>query len=623
MQNEKNKGKTALKGKRSSRDSYLEEIIAQTENDFEERRQERVLLERQWELNVNFLSGNQYCDLSAKGEILDEDKQFFWQTHRVYNHVAPVVETRLAKFARIKPTIFVRPQTDDDKAIERADTAERFINGVFDRVGVESVVSKVNSWSEACGTGFYKIVWDNLAGATLGQLDGKKVSEGDVKIIPVSPFEIFPDNLYAENLEDCLSIIHARAMPVKVVKEKYGVAIAGEDIGVFNLNKVGKATFNQDTAKATIKDSVIVIEKYEKPSSEYPNGRLITVAGGKLLYYGELPYKNGVNGQRTYPFVKQESITQAGSFFGSSIIERLIPVQRAFNAVKNRKHEFLNRLSMGIMTVEDGSIDTDELAEEGLKPGKVLVYRQGSKAPQIMDETTMPAEFSDEEQKLLNEFVTISGVPDVTSAANNVNVKSGVALELLVEQDNERLTPSAENIRKSFLELSRHIIRLYTQFTSGVRILRFQDEFGKTKVIYADKEHFSSDDVYLDGENEMLYSPSQRKDVIMRLYDSGLLADEDGRIRPAVREKLLMLLGYKDLDYSKGLSRLQEERAQEENEVIKKEGKEVEEIDDHQIHLDEHTRYVLCEYKSLTSEQKERLLAHVKAHKDKLNQKGE
>jgi hypothetical protein len=35
------------------------------------------------------------------------------------------------------------------------------------------------------------------------------------------------------------------------------------------------------------------------------------------------------------------------------------------------------------MLVEDGSVDVDDLCEEGLAPGKVLVYRQGSNAPAI------------------------------------------------------------------------------------------------------------------------------------------------------------------------------------------------------------------------------------------------
>jgi hypothetical protein len=620
---QKQERKTQLKGKKTDREKFIEELISQTENDFEQRRKERLQQERQWELNINFLTGNQYCDVNSNGEIYGEDKTFFWQNRRVFNHIAPVIETRLAKFSRITPTVFVRPKSDDDSDIEKANLAEKFIDGVFKRSNLEEIVRKVNTWSEACGTAFYKIVWDNQAGNQVGELDGEMIYEGDVKILSVSPFEIFPDSLYTENIQDCLSIIHARAMPVEIIKQKYGVSVVGEDIGVFNLNKVGKVNFNKDSANSTLKNSAIVIEKYEKPTSEYPNGRLITVSNGKLLYYGELPYRNGIDGKREYPFIKQEALTSAGSFFGTSIIERLIPVQRAFNAVKNRKHEFLNRLSMGIMTVEDGSLDTDDLAEEGLSPGKVLVYRQGSKAPEMMEEISMPSDFNEEEEKLINEFVIISGVPDISSTTTNTNIRSGSALEILVEQDNERLIFSAENIRRSYLEVAKHTVRLYAQFISGVRAVRYQDGNKKTKIVYADKQVLGQDDVYLDSENELLYSHSQKKEMIFRLYESGLLSDEEGNIRPVTREKILTLLGYKDLDYKKGLARLHEEKAQKENEIIKTKGKDIEEIDDDRIHIDEHTRYILCEYDGLTEEQKARLLAHVAQHNQRINKKGE
>ena len=107
------------------------------------------------------------------------------------------------------------------------------------------------------------------------------------------------------------------------------------------------------------------------------------------------------------------------------------------------------------------------------------------------------------------------------------------------------------------------------------------------------------------------------------MYSSGILNDEDGKLRPSIKEKVLTLLGYKDLDNQKGLSRLQEEKAQWENDKIRKQGREVEEIDDHSIHIDEHVRYVLSEYNSLTQEEKERLYAHVKEHKEKINNKSE
>lgn len=41
--------------------------------DFERRREERKRLERAWELNMNFVCGNQYCGINSVGEIEEEE----------------------------------------------------------------------------------------------------------------------------------------------------------------------------------------------------------------------------------------------------------------------------------------------------------------------------------------------------------------------------------------------------------------------------------------------------------------------------------------------------------------------------------------------------------------------
>ena len=514
----------------------------------------------------------------------------------------------------------IRPKTDDDDDVKGADLSEKLLASVFEKNGVLSVVKRVTVWSETCGTGFYKILWNNAGGTSVGSVNGEEVFEGEAEILPVSPFEIFPDNLMTEDIDDLGSIIHAKAVPVSEIKKKYGVVLAGEKVGVFNLSgSVGAEGASE--IKGVMDDAAIVIEKYESPTEEFPCGRLITVAGGKLLYYGELPYKNGRNGGRVFPFVKQECIKTAGSFFGRSVIERLIPVQRAYNAVKNRKQEFLNRLCMGIMTVEDGSVDVDALAEEGLSPGKILVYRQGGKAPELMNEFSMPPAFAEEEENLIDEFVRISGVSDVTSSTSRSMVRSGTALEILIEQDNARMVVHAGIIRDCILAVAKHIIRLYAQFTAGMRAVMLSDKAGKLRAYYIDKGALCSDDIYLENENELLYSRRQKREAVMNLYTSGLLADEKGGLRAATKEKLLTLFGFRDLDYRKGVSRLQEQRAQQENEIIRKKGADITEIDDDVIHIDEHTRYALGEYDELNEEEKSRIFAHIKAHRNRNDQK--
>lgn len=234
-----------------ARDRYVEELVRDMQADFEKRRRARLVLERQWELNMNFLAGNQYCDLNSRGEIESEGKTFYWQNRGVFNHIAPIIDSRLAKFSRITPEVSVRPKTDDDKDVAAASLAEKLVSGAFKRCDFEKVTRKVTAWSETCGTGFYKVVWDNASGSKIGEVDGEEVYEGEVSVLPVSPFEIFPDSLYSEDIDDCASVIHARALSVKDVFEKYGVAVEGGKVSVYNLVKSGVYTKEQDVIDDT------------------------------------------------------------------------------------------------------------------------------------------------------------------------------------------------------------------------------------------------------------------------------------------------------------------------------------------------------------------------------------
>ena len=80
-----------------------ERLAEEVTNDFLRRQEERRLTERGWQLNLNFVRGNQYCDINSKGEIFEEDKKYYWQSRRVFNHVAATVDLRCSKLGRIRP----------------------------------------------------------------------------------------------------------------------------------------------------------------------------------------------------------------------------------------------------------------------------------------------------------------------------------------------------------------------------------------------------------------------------------------------------------------------------------------------------------------------------------------
>lgn len=90
------------------------------------------------------------------------------------------------------------------------------------------------------------------------------------------------------------------------------------------------------------------------------------------------------------------------------LVASLIPIQRAYNALCNRKVEYINRISMGNLIVEDGSVDIDNLEEEGLNAGKILVYRQGANKPELLTPNVAEFDFFEaERQRLLDEFESI------------------------------------------------------------------------------------------------------------------------------------------------------------------------------------------------------------------------
>lgn len=154
-----------MKGKnKEDKEKFIEDLVSEVKEDFEKRRAARLEKERQWELNMSFVSGNQYCGLTVDGEIESADKEYFWQNREVFNHIAPIIESRLARFSRIAPVFSVRPKTDDDSDVNAAALAEKLIGSAFEKYNLDETVKKVTVWSEICGTAFYKIVWDNNGG---------------------------------------------------------------------------------------------------------------------------------------------------------------------------------------------------------------------------------------------------------------------------------------------------------------------------------------------------------------------------------------------------------------------------------------------------------------------------
>ena len=596
-----------------------EKIVAEITADFKKRQEARRPVELNWRLNMNFVVGNQFAQISSKGDIEESGKEYFWQEREVYNHIAPILETRLAKLGRVKAKAQVRPATSDDEDVASASLATKLIDAVCKENDFSSQLALANSWSEITGSAFFKVTWDAEKGHALDA--SGEIKEGDVTITLCPPFEIFPEDIAITDIDKQSSIMHAKVLTTKEVKRIWGKDVKGGEVNVFSFDNAqvgGGFGYTASVPKIVSEkreDSVTVIEKYEAPTHEYPNGRLITVAGDTLLYQGDMPYLNGEDGTRGYPFAKQVCIDNLTNFFGTSVVERIIPVQRAYNTVKNRKHEFMNRMAVGVMAVEDGSVDTDDLEEEGLPPGKVVVYRQGSTPPIMLSPTQVPSEFSREEEKLLNEFVMISGVSEVTTYSQvPANVASGTAISLLLEQDDTRIALTADSLRESIKRISKQVLRLYRQFAKVPRVKRITGDNGDVEIASFCAGNIDSEDIVFDTISDIEDTLSARRAMVYDLLKLGLFADENGKLNASTKARLFEILGFGNWEDGRSNDEIHRKKALKENMELEKKDVPVDVYDDHALHIAEHVR--MCVSTKCVSDKavRDRVANHIAKH---------
>lgn len=596
-----------------------EKIVAEITADFKKRQEARRPVELNWRLNMNFVVGNQFAQISSKGDIEESGKEYFWQEREVYNHIAPILETRLAKLGRVKAKAQVRPATSDDEDVASASLATKLIDAVCKENDFSSQLALANSWSEITGCAFFKVTWDAGKGHALDA--SGEIKEGDVTITLCPPFEIFPEDIAITDIDKQSSIMHAKVLTTKEVKRIWGKDVKGGEVNVFSFDNAqvgGGFGYTASVPKIVSEkreDSVTVIEKYEAPTHEYPNGRLIIVAGDTLLYQGDMPYLNGEDGTRGYPFAKQVCIDNLTNFFGTSVVERIIPVQRAYNTVKNRKHEFMNRMAVGVMAVEDGSVDTDDLEEEGLPPGKVVVYRQGSTPPIMLSPTQVPSEFSREEEKLLNEFVMISGVSEVTTYSQvPANVASGTAISLLLEQDDTRIALTADSLRESIKRISKQVLRLYRQFAKVPRVKRITGDNGDVEIASFCAGNIDSEDIVFDTISDIEDTLSARRAMVYDLLKLGLFADENGKLNASTKARLFEILGFGNWEDGRSNDEIHRKKALKENMELEKKDVPVDVYDDHALHIAEHVR--MCVSTKCVSDKavRDRVANHIAKH---------
>ena len=615
---------------------YKEDIIKKVMDDLEKRKTERSILEHQWTLNANFLVGNQYCEINPyRGEIEQLEPVYDWLERETFNQIAPLIETRVANLKKINYMMKVKPATNELDDYAKAETSTSVLQHIQKVSDFETKKNTMIHWNELCGNCFWIAWWDKDKGEKYaveqmfdvdenGLQKSKETAyyQGDLDYGLITPYEIYPESIFKQTIEAQRSIILEQVKTIDDIYDLYGIKVEGSNIETFELTPIGSGGgFGYENTTVTIGHRTVdnaekVITYFERPSKHKPNGQMIIIVGdSNLVYYGDLPYSR-------IPIVQSVCIEVAGQFFGKSAIERLIPIQRAYNGCVNRIHEYIKHIAIGSYITEEGSIDIEEYEQNGQAPGAMLVYRQGSSPPVPIPNGQLPTEIMTERYNLKSDMEYAAGVSQLmVYGATPSGVTSGKAISNLMEIDNTRLSLTGDNIRNSVRKLSILFLEIYKRYATTRRIVNYIGGNNIGKAIIWSNEDINSYDVEYTTENELLMSEEVQKDNFFNCYNMGLFLDANGRVptRIKIRAKEFMKVGnFTDL---MGIDELQIQSAQREN-VFFENGvvPELSDFDEHEIHIEEHLRYILQMDFQLLKKKKpeyaEALENHLRQHKE-------
>lgn len=458
-----------------------------------------------------------------------------------------------------------------------------------------------------------------------------RLKEGDVETIVVPPYQIFPESNYTNSMKTTRSIIHAQAFHIDEIEEIWDVRVDPEETAVHDLERtksglggLGYSATGYQTTIREMKDHAVLKEYYERPSKKYPLGRFIVVAGNKTLHAGPLPYEIGEDRDVDLPFISVRSIDNPGHFWGKSIIERCIPIQRRYNALRNRKAEYLNLVSIGQWYEPIGSVDED--TELNNSPGARIRYRPGIGAPEPVQFPNLPASFEGEVQTLLQEFTAVSGVSELSRYSEAPSgVRSGVALSIANEQDDTRLALTTTKVANAIVRLGKCWLRLYRQYAMEPRLVRITGESREVEVMQWNASDLRSDDVIVENSSALSETPAQRRQMIFDLLGTGIFnRPETSPFDEETRQKLFEMMEFGNWENAGDeMVRLQKTRARRENaNMLKMIPSEIREYDDHAMHILEHEKFQLsAEYEQVMQTEFGPMLdqifqAHVQVHKD-------
>lgn len=471
-----------------------------------------------WYVNLAMYYGNQYVELVPRLSKLQIPKAPPYRVRHISNRIRPMIRTEYSKLTSQKPSAYVIPASSDDEDLMAAYAGEQIWESVSYRNKLRKEFGKSVWWMLLTGTAFMKTWWDN------SKIDEYSKMNGDICYGTVTPFHLFVPDLREEEVENQIYVLNAYTKPLGWVKKFYGESING-----FNINAdvvaadeiLNDAYLNLDSNVKKQPDSVLCLEMWVKRGGcdFLDQDAVIHVIGNNVAHVGPM-YNHG-----RYPFTKFSHIP-TGKFYGASVIEDIVPLQREYNRTRSQILEAKNRMARPQLLSPKGSVDPTKITNE---PGLVIEYRPGLPPPTPLPLQPLPNYVLEELDRNLQDMEDISGQHQVSRGGVPPGVSAATAISFLQEKDDSLLSHTFQDIEGGMENIAHQTLQLVTQFWDTERTVKVAGEDAYFDVLMLKGSDLKDNtDIRMEGGSSLPTSKSAKQALLMDLMKMGFIDPNEG-----------------------------------------------------------------------------------------------
>jgi len=437
-------------------------------------RESKVLLLETWATCLAFMAGEQWRSWDDRQKRLVKPTRIpSWRVLPVYNQIPGLVDVAASKLSRARQLPRARPDDSDDPEDQaRAQKGTQALHGWWHGEDMELLEHEANVTRILLGCGFLHLYWDPSRMAKIpvpdlatGKVTGQYAPVGQLCAEVLTPFDVFPEP--CENWRDISWCIVARKRPLSWFRSVFGEAGAGVEAetgdteNVFNSLVPGTESSGGTGSAPDGEGQATAKTMYEKPCREYPQGRMVIVAGDRVLFQRDalpLPFL-GLKNPLPVKMLGYRHLPKR--LWPMGLIEGCISPQRELNRGLGNMAEMI-RLHRGPKWLVDKASKVDAKSITSA-PDEVIEYAANSTPPQAVAPPSIPqwiVQYSDQQRE---EMRHLAGQQEVSEGGVPTGVSAASAIQLLQQADNTRMNSPALLGKVGLEDFAKHVLTVLAE----------------------------------------------------------------------------------------------------------------------------------------------------------------